>query len=467
MGFWNRGCGATLFSLSLCCLVACSSPADTEAGSSAERPSTSTEAQPQLSEEENSTPVKALKEIAISHRYGQTVVPQNPERIITLGSYEEDSLIAIGVIPIAVTEPQSSTGSFPPPWSKEFLRNVEILRPANVDGGIDYGAMAKLRPDLIMATQTELTLEQYEELSSIAPTVIQPGSANSPEMSWQTHAEFVGHVLDLESESGQAILVTQASIFDAIRPHPALKGSTFAHIKVDEREVLQIGGGKSLSSRFFRQLGLVYPSNLDDEIGGADWSMMTEKLESLLAVDVLVVESDPALRNSLLDSQPFLESENVIWIDRGSGLDTAVSSITILSLRLLLEELVPNISQVVTVVIDPPTAEEEAAMKAFRLVYGSETIWEDKAPHLQEANELRDANEAYRLGAVDNDGITLTPKAAEINDNEAVIIYDVYFGDSPAYTDLDRTIYLVDGIWQVTKDDFCGFLSAAQTPCPE
>ena len=467
MGFWNRGCGATLFSLSLCCLVACSSPADTEAGSSAERPSTSTEAQPQLSEEENSTPVKALKEIAISHRYGQTVVPHNPERIITLGSYEEDSLIAIGVIPIAVTEPQSSTGSFPPPWSKEFLRNVEILRPANVDGGIDYGAIAKLRPDLIMATQTELTLEQYEELSSIAPTVIQPGSPNSPEMSWQTHAEFVGYVLDLESESGQAILVTQASIFDAIRPHPALKGSTFAHIKVNEREVLQIGGGKSLSSRFFRQLGLVYPSNLDDEIGGADWSMMTEKLESLLAVDVLVVESDPALRNSLLDSQPFLEPENVIWVDRGSGLDTAVSSITILSLRLLLEELVPNISQVVTVVIDPPTAEEEAAMNAFRLVYGSETIWEDKAPHLQKANELRDANEAYRLGAVDNDGITLTPKAAEINDNEAIIIYDVYFGDSPAYTDLDRTIYLVDGIWQVTKDDFCGFLSAAQTPCPE
>ena len=467
MGFWNRGYGATLFSLSLFCLVACSSPADTDAGSSAGRPSTSTEAQPQLSEEENSTPVKALKEIAIPHRYGQTVVPQNPERIITLGSYEEDSLIAIGVIPIAVTEPQSSTGSFPPPWSQEVLRNVEILRPANVDGGIDYGAIAKLRPDLIMATKTELTLEQYEELSSIAPTVIQPGSPNSPQMSWQTHAEFVGHVLDRESDSGQAILVTQASIFDAIRPHPALEGSTFAHIKVDEREVLQIGGGQSLSSRFFRQLGLVYPSNLDDEIGGADWSTMTEKLESLLAVDVLVVESDPVLRNSLIDSQPFLEQENVIWVDRGSGFDTAVSSITILSLSLLLEELVPNISQVVTVVIDPPTAEEEAAMNAFRLVYGSETIWEDKAPHLQKANELRDANEAYRLGAVDNDGITLTPKAAEINDNEAVIIYDVYFGDSPAYTDLDRTIYLVDGIWQVTKDDFCGFLSAAQTPCPE
>ena len=106
-------------------------------------------------------------------------------------------------------------------------------------------------------------------------------------------------------------------------------------------------------------------------------------------------------------------------------------------------------------------------MEAFRLVYGSETIWEDKAPHLQKANELLDANELYRLGAVDNDGITLTPKAAEINDDEATIIYDVYFGDSPAYTDLDRTIYFVDGILQVTKEDFCGFLSAAQTPCPE
>ena len=467
MVFGNRSCGARLFSLSLFCLMACSSTAEIDADSLAGRLSTSTEAQSQLSEEENPTPAKALKEIAIPHRYGQTVIPQKPERIITLGPYEEDSLIAIGVTPIAVTEPQGLTGRYPPPWSQEFLRNVQILKLANVDGDIDYGAIAELRPDLVMATKTELTLEQYEELSSIAPTLIQPGPPNSSEMSWQTHAEFIGQVLDLESESGQAILVTQASIFDAIRPHPALEGSTFAHIKVDQREVLQIAGGKSLSSRFFRQLGLAYPSNLDDEIGDADWSLMTEQLESLPSVDVLVVESDPALRDSLIYSHPFLEQENVVWVDRGSGLDTAVSSITILSLSLLLEELVPNISQVVTVVIDPPTAEEEAAMEAFRLVYGSETIWEDTAPHLQKANELRDANELYRLGAVDNDGITLTPKAAEINDDEATIIYDVYFGDSPAYTDLDRTIYLVDGIWQVTKEDFCGFLSAAQTPCPE
>ena len=467
MRFWDRNCGWTLFSLTLFCFTACSVPVDVDAGSSAVRSSTTTKTQSDLSVEENSAPDVAPKEIAIAHRYGQTVVPQNPERIVTLGPYEEDSLIAIGVIPIASTGPETLAETFPPPWSRESLRNAEILGPANLEDGIDYGAIAELLPDLIMATKADLSLEQYEQLSSIAPTVAQPTGGNASEMSWQRHAEFVGQVLNLESEARQAILVTQTSIFDAIRPHPALKGSTFGHLKVGEGEVLQIAGGESLSARFFRQLGLSYPSNLDDEIGGMDWTLLTEKLESFLDVDVLVVESDLALRTSLVDSRPFLEQENVVWVDQGSDYEGAINSITILSLSLLLEDLVPDISQIVTVVIDPPTAEEEAAMEAFRLVYGSETIWEDKAPHLERASELRDANEAYRLGAIDNNGITLTPKAAQISNGEATIIYDVYFGDSPAYTDLDRTIYLVDGIWQVTKDDFCGFLSAAQTPCPK
>ena len=51
-----------------------------------------------------------------------------------------------------------------------------------------------------------------------------------------------------------------------------------------------------------------------------------------------------------------------------------------------------------------------------------------------------------------------------VNGDVATIIYDVYFGDSPAYTDLDRVITRVDGVWVVTE----GLLrlpASARTPC--
>ena len=464
---WSRNFGAPFLVLLGLCFVACSAPDDRSEGSAPDRPSTTTEAESVASEEVSSTAVTAPQATSVTHQFGETAIPLEPERIAVLGLHEQDSLIAIGVIPVAVVGPQNSSDAFPPLWSQDSLLDAEILEPVGLDGDIDYSAIADLQPDLIMATKADLSADQYERLSLIAPTVARPSGSNQSQFSWQAHAEFVGKVLGFDAEASQAILVTQAAILDAIRPHPALKGSTFAHLKVDREEVFKIAGGKSASARFFRQLGLAYPSNLDDEIGGADWATLTEDLESLLDVDVLIVDSDSVARTSLVAVRPFLAKDNVVWVDQGSDLQRAVNSITILSLSLILEELVPNISQVVTVVINPPTAEEEAAMEAFRLVYGSETRWEDKAPHLERAIELRDANEAYRLGAIDNNGITLAPKAAQIDNDTATIIYDVYFGSSPAYTDLDRTIYLVDGVWQVTRDDFCGFLSAAQTPCRE
>ena len=216
----------------------------------------------------------------------------------------------------------------------------------------------------------------------------------------------------------------------------------------------------------------MYPSDLDDEIGNEGWVLLTEQMVNLLDVDVLLVETESPLTDALIESSllgavPAVQQQKTVWLERGTALHAALNTVTILSLDLLLDELVPKISDVVTVVLDPPTAEELLAMEAFRLVYGSETKWSEKKRHLENAGELRIANEAYRAGAADNGGITLRPKAAEIVNDSARIIYDVYFGDSAAYTDLDRTVYLIDGLWTVTEKDYCGFLSAAQVPCSE
>ncbi|HAB57386.1 MAG TPA: hypothetical protein DCE75_04970 [Acidimicrobiaceae bacterium] len=161
------------------------------------------------------------------------------------------------------------------------------------------------------------------------------------------------------------------------------------------------------------------------------------------------------------------QDDRVVWIPQRSELFGALSFSTILSVEFLVENLVSLLAESGSA--DTPdtelSPEAEAAMAAFALVYDSEAAWEDKAPHLENAASLEASNTGYREGASNNGGISLNPTSATINGDVATVIYDVYFGDSPAYTDLDRVIARVDGVWLVTEEDFCGFLASARTPC--
>jgi len=419
----------------------------------------------ELSEQKN-----FLERATVSHQFGETLVPALLERVAVLGEYEEDSLIALGIIPIAVVMSEPHRDAFPSNWAERIVGDRQIVNLGGPNSELDYERLAELDPDLVLATRSNLDRSQYRALAAIAPTIARLSGTEQSQLSWKQHVELLGEALSLNAEADQAILVAQASIYDAIRPHPGLKGSSFAWLQADSQSEIRVASSGHASSRFLKQLGLVYPSELDDEVGDEMWAPLTNQLAAQLDVDVLLIEADASLEkviaeSPLLRASPSLQREEIVWVSRGTALQAALNTVTILSLEVLLEELVPKVSDVVTVMLDPPSAEELLAMEAFRLVYGSETGWSDKEPHLENAAQLRAANEAYRQGAVDNDGITLRPKAAEITNDSAKIIYDVYFGDAAAYIDLERTVYLLDGVWTVAERDFCDFLSAAQTPC--
>ena len=464
----RKGSARVLLSLFLVVqLLAC---ADSDEPVVVEQPASTTQPDDDASEALFSEQENYLERVAVTHQFGETLVPAQLERVAVTGQYEEDSLIALGILPIAAVSSRPDGDAFPTPWAYRVTGDHRIVDLGTPDSELDYKRLAELEPDLVLATRSDLSRSEYEALTTIAPTVARLSDTEQSQLSWKEHVQLLGGALSLEAEADQAILVAQASIFDAIRPHPALKGASFAWLKADNENEIQVASSSHASSRFLKQLGLVYPSDLDDEVGNERWGPLTDQLSARLDVDVLLIEADSSLEevlseSSLLGVSPSVERQEIVWVHRGTTLQAALNTVTILSLEVLLEELVPKISDVVTVVLDPPTTEELLAMEAFRLVYGSETSWSEKEPHLENAAQLRAANEAYRQGAVDNDGITLRPKAAEISNDSAKIIYDVYFGDSAAYTDLDRIVYLIDGVWQVTEGDFCDFLSAAQTPC--
>jgi iron complex transport system substrate-binding protein len=95
----------------------------------------------------------------VEHAMGKTQVPKNPQRIVTLGNFTTESLLAIDLHPIGTLTPQSS-------YLKKRLQDTKSIgypRP-------DLERVLALQPDLILGT-TYLE-EIYAQASQIAPTVL-------------------------------------------------------------------------------------------------------------------------------------------------------------------------------------------------------------------------------------------------------------------------------------------------------
>ena len=44
--------------------------------------------------------------------------------------------------------------------------------------------------------------------------------------------------------------------------------------------------------------------------------------------------------------------------------------------------------------------------------------------------------------------------------------YDVLFGETAAYTSLEGEMDLDDGVWVVSRVEFCSFMASARNACP-
>ncbi len=114
-----------------------------------------------------------------------------------------------------------------------------------------------------------------------------------------------------------------------------------------------------------------------------------------------------------------------------------------------------------------PTEAEEAAMDAWAVVFDSEGDFADKVPHLENAAQLESTVVAYAETGAQFGGVSLEPTAVSLDGDGAAITYNVLFGGSAAYSDLSGEMQLVDGVWVVSRDTFCGFMASARTPCQD
>lgn len=108
----------------------------------------------------------------IVHDLGETCVPNNVERVVTIEHSMTEAVVTLGVQPVGVTEIElyNALVNLSIPLSEDAV-DVGSRRAPNLE------VITTLNPDLIIAASWRVS-EIYEELSAIAPTITFEGSSN-------------------------------------------------------------------------------------------------------------------------------------------------------------------------------------------------------------------------------------------------------------------------------------------------
>ncbi|WGL52314.1 iron-siderophore ABC transporter substrate-binding protein [Nocardioides sp. BP30] len=160
--------------------------------------------------------------------FGAVTIDKQPTRVAALGSQDGDNLLALGIVPVGVTKiTWGGDGKGSTPWFEDKLAELGGTMPAQYDDSdsVPIDEIAKVAPDLILATNYSLTKQQYSQLSKIAPVIAYPGAPWTT--SWQDSLTLDAKALGLESQGQQVLARTEQDVADAKAANPELAGKTF------------------------------------------------------------------------------------------------------------------------------------------------------------------------------------------------------------------------------------------------
>lgn len=96
------------------------------------------------------TPISAQADpfpVTINHKFGTTIIPREPSRVVTIGYSEQDAVLALGVKPVAVRDWFGDQPYAVWPWAREALGDAQPQVLRMPFGELDYEAIAVLQRD--------------------------------------------------------------------------------------------------------------------------------------------------------------------------------------------------------------------------------------------------------------------------------------------------------------------------------
>ncbi|MGW6655934.1 iron-siderophore ABC transporter substrate-binding protein [Rhodococcus sp. NPDC055024] len=305
---------------------------------------------------ETSSAANAAFPVTIKSALGTAEIKEEPKRVATWGWSNQDALLALGVVPVAMPTfagPQygaDDKGILK--WDAEALDKLGGEQPTLLSGDGTGEApveqFAKAEPDLIFAPYSGITQQEFDALSKIAPVVSFPDEPWTA--SWQDQVTIAGQALGKQAEATALIDKTNAAISATAAKNPALQGKTVTIALPNSPSTFAVSKDADVRVEFLEQLGLKNEPSIQQADPTKDpeavyFELSTEQAP-LIAADVLfVVAYDKDSLNAFL-AEPLVAAQPVIVDGRTASTkdfsvdkNFAFGGLTVLTIPYILDDV--------------------------------------------------------------------------------------------------------------------------------
>ncbi|MGB4660969.1 MAG: iron-siderophore ABC transporter substrate-binding protein [Mobilitalea sp.] len=345
-------------------LTACQKAANTSSGDQKEATSSLVTEVPAtevpIIEDETSTGSTSDTEseypITIKHAFGETVIEEKPERIATISWGNQDVPLALGIVPIGVSQANygvvDDSGLLP--WTAEGFKSLGVEDPVifNDTDGLNYEAISDAQPDVILAAYSGITQEEYDLLSAIAPVVAYPTLA------WQTYwrdqiiMDATG--IGMKEEGEQLVVQLEQLIAEKMKEYPQIVGKTAAFFYFNPSDLgkFYIYLPADPRAAYLTDLGMEFPDSVLKLAEGSTsfaLELSSENVDLLKDVDIIIAYGDATLlealqADALLSTIPAIQRESVVLIEDGTPL-AASGTPSALSIPATIDEYLMKIGE--------------------------------------------------------------------------------------------------------------------------
>lgn len=289
--------------------------------------------------------------VTINHAFGETKIPAAPKRVVSAGFTEQDDLLALGVVPVAVTDWFGGEPFGVWPWAQPKLNGAQPV-VLNLVEGIQVDQIATLKPDLIVAVNAGLDADTYAKLSRIAPTIAQTGQ-NAFFEPWKDQASTIGQAVFKFDDMTRLIAGVDQKFTDVATNNPQFNGKrilmasgTFFKDSVDVTP-------PGWRTEFLTKMGFVIPGSVNGFVRDDRALVPRDRLATVLdGADVVVWKTESDEEQAALVADPTFAAlkstrtkKNVFT---GKDLSGAIAFASVLSYPMVADQLPRMIAKVLT-----------------------------------------------------------------------------------------------------------------------
>ncbi|WP_343572350.1 ABC transporter substrate-binding protein [Mycobacterium sp.] len=283
--------------------------------------------------------------VTIRHAFGETTITDPPKRVVSAGFTGQDDLLALGIVPIAVTNWFGDQPFGVWPWAQSKLGAAKPV-VLNLDNGIEVKKISALKPDLIVATDAGLDQDTYQKLAAIAPTLAQSDGDAFFEP-WKDQAKAIGQAVFQPGQIAALIDGVDKGFTAVAEKYPQFKNKRVLLLqgKLHDDNVVATTGWQT---EFLKQMGLGVPESLAALAVDQHRAFIPRnKITSVLGdAELLIWTTESEAEQGVLLANPDVAEQRSRSVFTTKDLTGAIAFASPLSYPLVADQLPPLIAAV-------------------------------------------------------------------------------------------------------------------------